>query len=136
MDELQTILALKIQVQDDVKRLQDKLKALEVVEKMIRDSKQPGSVIPVPAKTYSDVKQDDAICHVLKRAGRRLAASEIADALQRGGFKFESDNPPNSVYATMKKNAKRLYVWEKFGKRTLFGLAEQEAKSEARNVNY
>ncbi|MGH9425183.1 MAG: hypothetical protein ACRD2L_02600 [Terriglobia bacterium] len=134
MDELQTILALKSQVQDDIRKLQDKLRALEVVEKMIRDSKQPGAIVPVAPKTYSDMKQDDAIRHALKAAGRKLTATEIADALRRGGFKFESANPSNSIFATMKKNAKRLYASEKFGKRTVFGLAEESQKAEAGNA--
>jgi hypothetical protein len=134
MDELQTILALKSQVQDDMRKLQDKLRALEVVEKMIRDSKQPGAIVPIPPKTYPDMKQDDAIRHALRTAGRKLTATEIADALQRGSFKFQSENPSNSIFATMKKNAKGLYVSEKLGKRTVFGLAEERPKAEAGNA--
>lgn len=59
----------------------------------------------------------------MRLAGRKLTAGEIADALNRGGFKFETDDPANSVYATMKKNQKGLYAVEKIGKRTYFGLA-------------
>lgn len=134
MDELQTIIALKVQVHDDIRKLEDKLKALEVVEKMVRDSKQPGSVVPVVPKAYSNMKQDKAICHVLRNTSRKLGSDEVADALQRGGFKFTSKKPANSIYVTMKKNAKGLYVSEKKGKRTVFGLSEEEIKVEAGNA--
>lgn len=125
MDELQTILGLKAQVGEDIRRAEAKLKALDLVEKMIRESKQPGAVIPIQPKLYASMKQDEAISDVLKTAGRKLTAREVAEALQRGGFKFKTDNPSNSVYATMKGNEKGFYTSEKVGGRTMFGLAER-----------
>ena len=124
MDELQTILGLKEQVSEDIRRAESKLKALETVEKMIRESKQPGALIPIQPKLYASMKQNEAICDVLKTAARKMTAREVAEALQRGGFKFKTDDPSNSVYATMKTNEKGFYASEKVGGRTMFGLAE------------
>jgi hypothetical protein len=124
MDELQAILNLKAQAREELRRAEEKLRALEVVESMIRESKQPSSTIPVQPKMFSGVKQEEAILHALRLAGRKLTAGEIAQALERGGFKFDTDDPSNSIYATMKKNQKGLYAIEKIGKRTYFGLVE------------
>ena len=124
MDELQTILALKGQVTEDIRKSEAKLKALEIVEKMIRESKEPSAVISIQPKLYANMKQDEAICDVLRSAGRKLTAREVAEALQRGGFKFKTDEPSNSVFATMNVNEKGLYSSEKVGSRRMFGLAE------------
>ncbi len=125
MHELQTIIRLKSQVSDEIEKARAKLKALEVVEKMIRDSKA-SNVITIQPKAYSNMKQEPALKLVLEAAGKKLSASEIAERMKQGGFKFRSGNPSNSLYVTMKKNAKGLYVSEKDGKRTVFGLAGQQ----------
>jgi hypothetical protein len=129
MDELQTILALKAQVTEDIRKSEAKLRALEIVEKMIRESKETLAVISIQPKLYANMKQDEAICGVLKTAGRKLTAREVAEALQRGGFKFKTDKPDNSVYATMNTNEKGLYSSEKVGSRRVFGLAESTDNS-------
>jgi hypothetical protein len=131
MDELQTILGLKAQVSEDIRRAESKLRALEIVEKMIRDSKQPGAVIPIQPKLYASMRQDDAIRDVLKTAAHKLTAREVAEALQRGGFKFKTDNPTNSLFATMNTNRKGLYTSEKVGSQRVFGLAEEAGSGDS-----
>ena len=122
MNELETILALKTQTQEEIRRMQEKLKALEVVERMVRDSNSPANVVEIQPKIYKDMKQDAAIQDVLRKATRALTAAEITDALKRGGFGFRSANPRNSVYVTLKTNRKGYYEAGKRGKKATFKL--------------
>jgi len=125
MSELTRILDLKAQAQIELKQAQEKIKALEFVEKMLRDAEHTSNVVEIQPSIYKKLKQEVAVRDVLTRAGKALTASEIADALRCGGFQFTSKDLANSLYATMKKNAKGLYFCEKKGNRTVFGLARK-----------
>jgi len=130
MDELQRLLTLKSEVKDEIRRGEEKLKALEIVEKMMREASERANVVPLQSKQYKNVKQDEAIQDVLRRAPRKLTSKEISDALQRGGYEFDSKKPQESVYSTLHVNSKGLYIKEKVGSTAVFGLAEQKPKVE------
>src|SRR3989442_16001325 len=115
MNELQGIAALEIQVKQEIKKAEEKLRALELVKKMMRDSKHPSNGVPVESGAYKKMKQRAAIQDVLRRAGKKLSAAEVAEALRSGGYKFKSKEPNNSIYVTLKGD--NSYVSEKYGSR-------------------
>jgi hypothetical protein len=134
MDELQRILRLKRQHQEQLKIIQEKLHAIEVVERMLRDDRAPlAQAEQIPPKRYSGMKQDAAIQDALENAGGPMTAAQIADNLERGGFGFKSKEPKGPVYAALKQNRKGLYTAKKEGQSVLFGLAKWEKAEVARS---
>ena len=127
MHELERVLGLKRQQQEVIKTAQEKLHALELVERMLTDDRVPQvQAEQIPPKLYNQMKQDAAIQDVLERAGVWMTAAQITDALQRGGFRFTADDPRGSVYAALKQNRKGLYATKKEGQNVVFGLAKWE----------
>jgi hypothetical protein len=125
MSELAGIMELKAQAYIKQKQLAEEIKALEMVERMLRAKEDSPKVVNIQPSIYRKLKQEAAVRDVLTRAGKALTTSQIADALKEGGFLFTSKNLANSLYATMKKNSKGLYFCEKIGGSTVFGLAQK-----------
>jgi hypothetical protein len=129
MHDLQTILSMKREVSDRIKKAQEELHALEVVERMMCERAGPNSAKEIQPKQYRTLTQHQAIGDVLEKAGGPLTAADIAERLQRGGYPFKSKDPKGPIYAALKKdldNPHPRYFFEKKGQIVVFGLVKRE----------
>ena len=134
MDDFQAISTLKRQVKELINRYQQELHALELVERMLMERRQPGAADQTSKKVYRGMKQNEAIQDVLEKAGGPMTAAAIADALERGGFPFKSKDPKGPVYAALKQSRQGLYFSKKDGQNVKFGLARWKRAETAKPV--
>jgi hypothetical protein len=93
--------------------------AIALVEQMLNEADGQSNLYP-----YRNMNQEDAMRGALKRAGKPLNSSDLADALKAGGYLFTSTNPANSIGVAANTNRKGFFSTTKEGNRTLIGLKE------------
>jgi hypothetical protein len=112
--------ALRLKLQRQRREIDDRLKALELVETMLAGSeravapRQPELIVSATFQdlntTYKAVSLREACKDVLATQGDWSSTNEITDAIKAGGFPFASGTPRGSISTTLSRMQERNEV--------------------------
>ena len=125
--------ALRLKLQRQRREIDDKLKALELVESMLAGSELAvalrqadviaSATFPDPSTRYKAVGLREACKDVLATQDDWYSTNGITDAIKAGGFPFASGTPRGSVSTTLSRMEGRNEVERKrVGKENLWRL--------------
>jgi len=125
--------ALRLKLQRQRREIDEKLRALELVESLLAGSelamalRQPeliaSGTFQDPSTKYKAVSLREACKDVLATQGDWYSTNGITDAIKAGGFPFASGTPRGSVSTTLSRMQERNEVERKrVGKENLWRL--------------
>lgn len=91
--------------------------AIAALEKVIAAQQQPNTksppeggvfgLFPAPPKSLAGMTIPEAATTVIKASGQPMTNREIADALEKGGLKHESEDFPNTINSVLRRAAEQ-----------------------------
>lgn len=98
---------LKERLIEQKEQIDKKLNAIEMVEHMLEGGIDDTEYhMDSKNMTFSKISQDDACEQFLEKAPTKIfTTKEIANGLQRGGYKFSTAKPHQSVAVTLRRMA-------------------------------
>lgn len=125
--------ALRLKLQRQRREIDEKLRALELIESLLAGSelavalRQPelitSGTYPDPSTRYKAVSLREACKDVLATQADWYSTNRITDAIKVGGFPFVSGTPRGSVSTTLSRMQERNEVERKrVGKENLWRL--------------